>query len=327
MTQTLAGESEVAFVNFPNIDNPGDSAIARGTYRLLDRLNIEIALTLEPAGYRRSLVRRAVGSAGTILIQGGGNFGDIYRKQGQQKARIRVLRDFPDARIIQLPQTIYFQDERYARRMAKLCAAHKNLTILLRDQASLNRAEALGMPALFCPDLAIAMGPVDRPAPASADVAWLLRRDIEAAATPPIDAGQAFDWPSGAEQRSGNADAGLARDLTALKRRIGLVQRMPQRLQLPAMRRVSRRYPRVAAARTQLGLEHVARGRVLVTNRLHGHLLACIMGVPNVLLDNSYGKNRSVFESWSHRYPIARFAPNPELARAAAEELLDACKD
>jgi pyruvyl transferase EpsO len=45
------------------------------------------------------------------------------------------------------------------------------------------------------------------------------------------------------------------------------------------------------------------------------------MGIPNVLLDNSYGKNRGLFETWTHRYPIARFAESPDEARELARSL------
>jgi exopolysaccharide biosynthesis predicted pyruvyltransferase EpsI len=45
------------------------------------------------------------------------------------------------------------------------------------------------------------------------------------------------------------------------------------------------------------------------------------MGIPNVLLDNSYGKNRGLYEAWTHRYEIARFAEGPDEARELARSL------
>jgi pyruvyl transferase EpsO len=36
----------------------------------------------------------------------------------------------------------------------------------------------------------------------------------------------------------------------------------------------------------------------VVTSRLHGHILAALLGVPSVLLDNSYGKNAAYFGEW-----------------------------
>ena len=36
----------------------------------------------------------------------------------------------------------------------------------------------------------------------------------------------------------------------------------------------------------------------IVTNRLHAHILACLLGVPNLLFDNSYGKCSDYFNTW-----------------------------
>lgn len=320
LAKALDGQGEVAFVNFPNIDNPGDSAIYVGTMRLLGRLGVDVALAVEPRAYRRNMVRKVVGEGGTILIQGGGNLGDLYRKQGQQNVRARVLRDFPKARVIQLPQTMYFQEGRWAKQFSSLCEAHENLTMMLRDDASLARAEALGIPAIACPDLAFGMGPRERPIPADVDIAWLVREDIESNQAEERIRESTYDWPNRVKQRAGEAGADLARELAALRRRTTFAERMPKRFELSAMRHATRLYDSIADRRTALALELVAKGKVLVTDRLHGHLLACILGIPNVLLDNSYGKNRSVFDTWSRRYAIARFAEDMDDARSLAQD-------
>jgi pyruvyl transferase EpsO len=39
----------------------------------------------------------------------------------------------------------------------------------------------------------------------------------------------------------------------------------------------------------------------IVTSRMHGHILACLLGMKTVLLDNSYGKNSTYFEAWTNR--------------------------
>ena len=43
---------------------------------------------------------------GTILLSGGGNFGDLY--ESHQEIREDVIANFPANRIIQLPQSISF---------------------------------------------------------------------------------------------------------------------------------------------------------------------------------------------------------------------------
>ncbi|MFZ3579514.1 hypothetical protein [Virgibacillus sp. DJP39] len=37
----------------------------------------------------------------------------------------------------------------------------------------------------------------------------------------------------------------------------------------------------------------------VITSRLHGHLLACLMDKNNKIIDNSYGKNSNYFKCWT----------------------------
>ena len=70
------------------------------------------------------------------------------------------------------------------------------------------------------------------------------------------------------------------------------------------------------------GCRILARGRVVVTDRLHGHLLSLLQGIPHVVMDNSYGKLRSVYEEWTHQCSLAAWAETPEEAVEAARRLL-----
>ena len=301
--------------------NLGDSAIYAGARKSLDRAGAKVVLACEPKAYRRGIVARAVGERGTIVIHGGANFGDLYRKQPQQSVRRRLVRDFPGARLIQLPQTIYFEDPGSSPRFLRNCREHPNLTIMARDEVSVERAAGLGLETVLAPDLAFGLGPLSRSAPPTAPVAWIVREDVERTHEPGAADPSARDWPTGKEQRTGVTGASLRRDLAVLRGLNRARERAPMRLRLPIARAAARRYERVANRRVALATAMIAAGEVLVTDRFHGHLLACLMGIPNVLLDNSYGKNRGLFETWTHRYEIARFAEDPESARRLAQEL------
>ena len=64
----------------------------------------------------------------------------------------------------------------------------------------------------------------------------------------------------------------------------------------------------MARRRLAHGYALLAAGRTVVTDRLHGHLLCVLLGIPHVVLDNRYGKNRALFEAWTHDVPFARWA-------------------
>ena len=73
-------------------------------------------------------------------------------------------------------------------------------------------------------------------------------------------------------------------------------------------------YDTLAAQRVERGCRILARGRVVVADRLHGHILSLLMGLPNVVLDNSYGKTRAVYETWTARCELATWADSPDEA-------------
>jgi pyruvyl transferase EpsO len=77
-----------------------------------------------------------------------------------------------------------------------------------------------------------------------------------------------------------------------------------------------------ARHRMRFGCGLLARGKVVVTDRLHGHILCLLLGIPNVVLDNNYGKLRHFHATWTRSMPQVRWAESPDEARAAAEELL-----
>ncbi len=71
-----------------------------------------------------------------------------------------------------------------------------------------------------------------------------------------------------------------------------------------------------AQARVERGLRLLARGELIVTDRLHGHILALLLGIPHVVLDNDYGKVGAYIAAWTQRSPLVRQARS---SQAAAE--------
>lgn len=78
-------------------------------------------------------------------------------------------------------------------------------------------------------------------------------------------------------------------------------------------------------ARLQLvrGCRLLTAGRVAVTDRLHGHVLALLLGLPHVLVADRYGKARSYWDTWTtHRPPTTEWAWTEAEARQTARRLL-----
>ncbi len=313
---------EAAFVNFPNIDNVGDSAIWLGARRALSRAGVEVAYQCEPATYRRRLLAKSVGERGTILIQGGGNLGDVHPHQ--HRVRELVLRDFPRARVVQLPQSVWFRAQAGERRFARLAEAHSDFTLMVRETRSLEwAAEALDVPRVLCPDLAFALGPLER-LPATHEVVWLMRRDREAKerelpALGPLDA--RLDWRVKGPMRV--AGPRPLRLWLAANRRVGAAMSRDGRLATALWRVSAGTFGPIARRRLAVGVQRLSQGRVVITDRLHGHVLALLLGIPHVLLDNTSGKCRSFWETWTSSSPLASWADDPAEALEIARARLD----
>ncbi len=281
------------------------------------RAGVRVSYQCEPATYRRSLLKRSVGERGTILIQGGGNLGDVYRHQ--HRVRELVLRDFPRARVIQLPQSVWFETVAGADRFRRLAEAHQDFTLMVRDTASLEWAEAsLDVPRVLCPDLAFALGALER-APASRDVLWLMRGDRESHGRDLPTLGpndERFDWRAEGPMRvTGPRPLRL---WLGANGRIGKAMNRDGRLAAALWRAGTSTFGPIARGRLAVGVEGLSRGRVVITDRLHGHVLALLMGIPHVLLDNTTGKCRSFWNTWTSSSPLASWADDPGEALAIA---------
>ena len=143
------------------------------------------------------------------------------------------------------------------------------------------------------------------PGAASAGALYLLRRDMELRSgqeIPDCGPGWRGDW----------------RDLLGHRYwRLRLLKAAGRVLPAGAMAEASRREAEGAVVRC------VARFRehdLIVSSRLHGFLLACLLGIPGVLLDNSYGKNQAYFQTWFPRFtpPAADDGEPPVQARDLA---------
>src|SRR3546814_7988516 len=67
----------------------------------------------------------------SIVLHGGGNFGDLYPIH--QEFRERIVEQFPRNRIVIMPQSIHFKNPARLAEDARRFAAHRNLTITVRD--------------------------------------------------------------------------------------------------------------------------------------------------------------------------------------------------
>ena len=303
-----------ALLDFPCYANVGDNAIWIGTLTALDALGFPPpAYTCDNRTFDPRALERRVGR-GPILLLGGGNFGDLHRKH--QRLREAVAAAFPHNRILQLPQTLHFGSAAAREQARRTLGAHRRLRVLVRDEASLAIArDDLGLDAALAPDLALGFVPTPRAPPAAPLILWISRLDTWRRDPPRVWAEhlEISDWP-----REGQPwRVRKVRWLVAMHQ-VGAARVLPLRWPL------SSAYEPLARWRVERALAWMSRASVIVTDRLHGHILAVMTGTPHVLLDDTLGKLRAFHDAWTRDSGLSTWANGPADALSRAQERLDA---
>jgi exopolysaccharide biosynthesis predicted pyruvyltransferase EpsI len=300
----LPPDSSVALLDIPRFANVGDNAILLGevrALRVLERQVLHVATDGET--YDREVLRRRIGSR-PILLHGGGNLGDLW--PWHQRLRERLLADFPGNDVIQLPQSIAFDNPESMELARSAFSGHPRFTLLVRDAASQKFAEThLGLTARLVPDAAFGLGPLRRPAPPTRQLLVLARTDQERRAGPPLPPDVTTeDWIEPMLGPEGRRARRVAVDLDA--------RDWPARVDALSARASAWAWSRVSTAHLRHGLALLGSANVVVTDRLHAHVLSLLLGIPHFVTDNVSGKIRGLHDAWTHESDLVTWCASLE---------------
>jgi exopolysaccharide biosynthesis predicted pyruvyltransferase EpsI len=266
---------------------------------------------------------------GTILMQGGGNFGDRYPQH--HEFRLRVLQDFPNNKVVLFPQQVTSLDNDFLQRTANFLARHPDVTLFARSVVAQHMfARYFGPTARveLALDMAFLLGSQSRPREPLYDIVWIARTDQERADDQTEVAARLSS--QGAEKYV------LPRFPDGVEINFVVKQRPPtifltdwyslffenEEARL-AYQRLS--FDARAEATIARALYILSLGRVVITDRLHGHIFCLLLGIAHVFLNNDSGKNWDFYETWTHDSPLCRLARNSaeawSLARLAVSKL------
>ncbi|XP_067681311.1 uncharacterized protein [Haliotis asinina] len=301
--QTLIGKYKYAFLFDINaFENKGDPAITVGEVHLLRRLGIQLVyycntFVCEESGIldkALSLSKHYSRENTIVLLHGGGNLigylqNDVLRDQ-------ILSRFYEHFNVLMFPQSIWLKGGRLpAHRMVyvkEMYGKYPNITFLLRDRKSFAIGRELfpRQKLFLVPDIAFQIGSISRSMSPIYDILWLKRSDDE---TPN------YTVPS----LIGNYTVHVA-DWTTFISPEGETSMENAFLQ------------------TSTGVMFLQRGRVVITDRLHGHILSILCGIPHVMLDNPAHKLSSFHETWTKGLSTAMMATSSEQALKLAVDIL-----
>jgi pyruvyl transferase EpsO len=295
-------------LELPYYTNIGDILIWKGTECFLKYFNVRCKYKSSSTTFRR----KRIDTDTIILLQGGGNFGDLWNEpHGPQAFRRKIVATYPDNAIIILPQTVFYSNENNIRADSELFSKHNNITICARDKDSYHLLKKYFNinTILLVPDMAFCIPPEQlkkyRGRPSGKDL-FLKRTDREFK----VDINYAefindkknidiSDWPTMQRQT---------------------VYTFLLRCFLWVFLRLSRKIHIMFPKLTDLyaffffkphmiktGVRFLNKYKKVYTTRLHAAILCCLLNKPFILFDNSYGKNSSFFKTWLHDLDGAEF--------------------
>ena len=286
--------NDYVFLDLPYYSNVGDMLIWEATLQILKKVKQRCLYSCSVETYRKPKIGKDV----ILLFSGGGNFGDLW--PGHQELRHRILNDYPNNDILQLPQSVWFDNDENLRKDVEAFSMHRGkITICLRDQQSFDIVKdnySDNVNPLLLPDMALSFNikkycRYHRIKLQSGDGTLLVKRKDkeDAAQFPTCHYDHKGDWPCmetaiRQEQWYNNIIHSLRKRDVSAKKQDKFTDWYYRNILMDAY--------------IQTGIRFINPYRHVVTDRLHAGILAWLMGKDVTLVDNSYGKISSLYNTW-----------------------------
>jgi len=352
--EKIGSFEECSLLDYPAYLNIGDHLIWLGElFYLTDILKTKVKYAACASSFSEENMERQAGKS-PILLQGGGNLGDLYSMH--QEFREHIISKYRDRPIIIMPQSIYFANPDNLRRAANIFNSHPNLTVFTRDHRSYEIALKYfyKCQVINTPDMAFEM--INMPGlkyktGRKSSILYHCREDKELNTTTFSSTSMNLpnliieDWVS-YKWKNWNSYTSMFKDAQAspwhLSTTAQLFKQSMQRdlnnpidwlfwqivqkfhsytekfndIYNPKMHRIS-------WSLLHSGIYQFRQHRLIITNRLHGHILCILLGIPHIFTSNSHYKNDSFYETWTYQIPFCRFVKNTSQLKIAAQELLE----
>lgn len=288
LIKLIAGRS-FHYVDIPVHGNIGDLLIMLGSLAFFRKHGIRPRIIAPAFAYDEKWIR----DDEVILFHGGGNFGDLYADFGMQALRERVVANYPNNRIIVLPQTIHFTSQAERQGSAQIFRQHPDLHLCVRDAASYEIAREFSKNVYLLPDMAHQLYPLsaisDSKPHGNLRISRTDGEKLTAHIANILPMHTTTDWPALIGDSERHIE--MFRKVMRKSHKLGLT-RIANRLLMDSWARYCQM---LVGNAIQLFASH----EHIFTDRLHGHILACLMDKPNTVIDNSYGKNSTYVTAWT----------------------------
>ncbi len=281
--------SDYILLDLPFFPNVGDIMIWKSTLDLLQELPYKCLYSAAIQNYLKPVITQDI----LIIFMGGGNFGDLWIRH--QLFREKVLADFPNNQIIQLPQSVCFNDNDFLKKDIDIFASHKGrVTLYARERQSFDflKCNYQNADVRLMPDIAFAfkVGRIRRLE--SSGSLFVRRNDSEKIAYKniPKDVDEE-DWPT-------------LQKRPLLIKIANAILKIPicfhsKKMEVLAYGLYGSFYSFVIKDYIlKKGIAFLLPYATIYSSRFHAGLLAVLLGKKVFFFDNSYGKIKGLYNEW-----------------------------
>ncbi|MBQ9135765.1 MAG: polysaccharide pyruvyl transferase family protein [Lachnospiraceae bacterium] len=255
----------------PNHGNLGDYAIFAAEKKLFQKMlpdsNV-FGVNMTDFQHEIESLKNLLKSEDLLVLTGGGNLGNQY--MDDEKIRRTVIQKFKNNRIVIFPQTMYFTEDiegaNELKKTSEIYNSHKDLWIVARDEHSYQEMKKVFTGEVrILPDVVLTWGKLERADKKGALL--ILRKDLEGV----LDA-EAKQWIKENLQATYETVEETDTEIDVPKRL--------EQLEIELQRK----------------MEQINRAELVVTDRLHGMILAAIAQTPCIVLNNYNHKLKETYK-------------------------------
>jgi len=257
---------EIIYISLINSSNVGDSLIYLAEKEFFSKKEINIKLEFKDS---QIINKKSINKLPEIpiVVRGGGYFGDVWYES--YKVLEYLVENYKDNMIIFMPQSIFFRDKSKLKKAKIIFDKHKKIIIFARDKISYKLAKKYFKYAkiYLSPDSAFFLTNKLKPSKKiyiskkfkKGGILYLNRSDKEKNFGLYSKNILSFDW--------------IYLDL------LSRIKYSPHRS-------------------IQRAIDLFNNKKLIIASRLHGAILASILGKPYILITNNYHKIESFYNSW-----------------------------
>ena len=293
-----AATQKVVLICTPEHGNLGDQAIAEVSKQWLSKVCAPMPvkeITINQYEQDARIVEHNIHKGDVVVVCGGGWLGDLWFHN--EVAVRRIIQKCKRNRIVILPQTVYFSDEKQKQISKAMYRAHPDLWLCLRDRASYRLITEGGFVqnegrVFYLPDMVLGFRDQVRNSHRQG-VAFCIRSDKE----------------SVLDNASGRA---------LYKEAMERTDKVPEFISTLTGTRISKETRR---QELHTFFDALAAKRLVVTDRLHCMLFCAVTGTPCIAFDNLSGKVSGSYE-WIKDIGYIKLAKTEKEALAWMPQML-----